>query len=126
MKRLINFLLTIIPCLSLSSCDTVLQAMQNVATASYGDLYDTSRSYNTTSSGVDPSNAAVYPTATSNSTTSTTTQQKKWKNCHSCNGSGRCKYCEGTGVNKKLKRPCGICHGNAICVGCNGRGGFSY
>lgn len=125
MKRFIYFLLAIISCLSLSSCDTVLQAMQNVATASYGGLYDTSSSYNTANSGVDISNAAVYTTATSSSTTSTT-QQKKWKNCHSCNGSGRCKFCEGTGVNKKLKRQCGICHGNAICVGCNGKGGFSY
>lgn len=126
MKRLINFLLTIIACLSLSSCDTMLQAMQNVAAASYGGLYDTSSSYNTTSSGVNLSNVAVYPTATSSSTTSNTTQQRKWKNCHACLGSGKCKHCEGTGVNKKLKRQCGVCHGTIRCSGCNGKGGFYY
>lgn len=125
MRRINNFLFGITLCLSLSSCETMMQAMQDVANARYGSLYNTGNTYNATNSGTYLYNSGLYGTSSSSSST-TTTQQRKWKNCHACLGSGKCKHCEGTGVNKKLKRQCGVCHGTIRCSGCNGKGGFYY
>ena len=109
-----------------TSCDTMLALMQGMANG-VGSAYGTGTTYNSYSSTptTSASSSSTVYCETDNSTKTTTA--KKWQNCHSCGGNGRCKYCGGTGVNTHDKGDrCGVCHGKGACVGCNGKGGFSY
>lgn len=45
--------------------------------------------------------------------------------CHSCMGSGSCRYCNGTGRNEYTRDGrCGVCRGSRKCAGCNGKGTY--
>ena len=45
--------------------------------------------------------------------------------CHSCQGSGSCKYCYGSGRNQYTRDGrCGVCRGTGRCSGCNGKGHY--
>lgn len=48
-----------------------------------------------------------------------------WVNCSSCWGSGKCGYCNGTGLCYSMSGPysCGGCGGSGRCPMCAGRGG---
>lgn len=50
---------------------------------------------------------------------------RDWSNCSSCMGTGRCKYCDGSGQDEYARNGrCGVCRGLGKCVGCDGKGGF--
>lgn len=45
-----------------------------------------------------------------------------YKGCHSCDGQGQCRSCNGTGVtmNGEKEEKCYSCHGKKVCERCNG------
>ena len=45
--------------------------------------------------------------------------------CHSCQGSGMCKYCHGSGrYTYSQNGNCGVCYGTGRCSGCDGKGRY--
>ena len=50
-----------------------------------------------------------------------------WVNCFECHGSGKCKYCNGTGRNwyGNEYTTCVVCHGSTNCQLCYGTGGHN-
>lgn len=49
---------------------------------------------------------------------------RRWHQCVSCGGHGRCTWCKGTGYNEYTKNnKCGRCRGKGTCPSCNGKGG---
>ena len=45
--------------------------------------------------------------------------------CHTCQGSGSCKFCYGSGRNQYSRDGrCGVCRGTGRCSGCNGKGHY--
>ena len=96
--------------LGLCSCDSLLEVMQSLSEA-------TAPSYNYGS----------YSTPyTYTSTSAISSDEKEWYTCSSCNGTGQCKLCKGSG--KSLAKD-GKCHGcdrigNGKCPGCKGKGGW--
>ena len=43
----------------------------------------------------------------------------EWVKCSSCDGTGACKKCKGTGLDNE----CTACNGTGICSSCKGQGG---
>lgn len=96
---------------SLSACDTTLAVLQGMSNGLID--YNSANSYNQSAPPVS------YSTSTSSYS------EKEWHDCSSCQGSGKCKLCNGTGKNEYTKNGrCGGCKGTGKCAGCNGRGGW--
>lgn len=110
MKKIYKFLFAVI-CVSLSSCDTSMAVLQG--------LSDGLNGYGTTTNSYYSQPVSNYQPTTSS------TSQKEWHNCSSCNGSGNCKYCGGSGKDAYTRNGrCGVCRGTGKCAGCNGKGGW--
>ena len=61
----------------------------------------------------------------SNAVMENTYSTREWHVCSSCGGSGKCKYCYGTGRDEYgVNGKCGVCRGTGRCVGCEGKGGY--
>lgn len=104
-RVIVACILTSIP---LVSCDSALTVLQGI------------------SEGMNGYSNSYQPSYYNTSTPSTTNYTKEWHNCSSCSGTGRCKYCGGSGKDEYTKnKRCGVCRGTGKCAGCNGRGGYN-
>lgn len=52
---------------------------------------------------------------------------RDWADCSICGGTGRCKYCGGSGHDSSTRNGrCGVCLGTGRCSGCDGKRGYYY
>lgn len=115
MKRITTFLLGGLVLLALAGCD--LGAVANGLQSMGNGLMGTAASYGAGAS-YGGRVSTVVPTSSSS---------REWHNCSSCSGSGKCKYCHGSGRSGSTHD--GKCHacartGTGRCAGCDGKGGW--
>lgn len=70
--------------------------------------------------------APTYNSGSSSSGSSSGTTSRSWSDehrptCQRCNGTGRCTFCAGTGINSR-GHSCGHCRGVGNCLACRGAG----
>lgn len=106
-KLILTFSVIILGLCSCGSLEQWSQGLQAVGNSLSGASY-----YNSTPTYYSPSSSPA-------------TTSKEWHNCSQCNGTGRCKYCGGSGHDDYTKnKKCGVCRGTGKCAGCNGKGGW--
>jgi len=108
-QQMQNEILMMIQSQSANSCGTYVPMVTSAPVASYGEYVPTT-----------PSN---------NSNWNQSSQSSRAVNCSSCNNSGKCSYCNGTGYARTgglgintldSSKKCSHCGGSGICPICHG------